>query len=742
MQRRPVIVMGMVGVATVVGASSLRAGAAAPAPVVPVFAHPVTVDAQRLAGEPDAAVSQREGTIYASAPWGVTTNTSFFWRSSDGGESFRQIQGAPGVQNPYNWRAGGDTEIQVGPPASVGGHDRLYAVNQNNLDTLSCAYSDDQGHSFGFVGGTAPGGIPGQGYVCPATAGADRQWLSLTGADPTVSNATPGGHQLGHEVNYLWYDHYVVGGNELWRSDDGITYTGGAAMTTADSQGNPGNTVADPSTGVVYVTAPSSGAGGNGVLVGYSADGGKTLVPVPAVADQYAGGTGTDFSVLAIDSSGNLYLVYSVQNGTNAWQVYETHTTGFTQVAPDPLGHPAVTVPVAGATAAQWSTPLPITGPGSSNPGITYAVFPWVTAGDAGRIDIAYYGSHAPIGYDPNSQTAAWGTYMTQSLNALSTSPSFATASVAETSTHLSSICFNGVGCTGQGNRNLLDFFEVQHDSRGAAVVVYNDDANSLTALFTGGPYVMEGRQVGGQSLFSAVGDLGGTATPDTSSVSDRLGDGSVPTNDANVGALDLTGAGAALDASAQHLVVTLSVADLTFPTGALATDGAQGVSYVLTWKYVDSVSGLPDVYFAAAHETAAGQFVCVAGKPQSVPFTGTGGPKFAVYGVNPGASTVPCAVGPDGHSVVITAPVSSLDNLAPGSRLLQASGFSFADRGSAATPVLADQADTTPSFDDTLGLQAGAVAEAPWLPALPLLAVLIVASGVGGRRRRRRSLT
>lgn len=734
MQRRSLIAAGLLAATATVAAPAASTGhAGAGTPEAPVFAHPVTVDAQRLAGEPDVTIGQGDGRIYASAPWGVSTNTSFLWRSEDGGESFRQVQGGvPGNQNPYAFRAGGDTEIQAAPPVGSSTFNRLYVVNQNNLDTLSCAYSDDGGRSFTFTTGSSVG------FVCPDTVGADRQWLTNTSVDPTV---TTNGGNVGHTINYLWYDHFVVGGNQLFRSDDGLRYKNGVGLTTTDSQGNPGNAVADPTTGVVYVTAPLSNSTGNGVVVGYSADGGKTLKAVTAVPEQYQGGTGTDFSVLAVDTSGNLYLVYTVQNGTGPWRVYETHTTGFTAVAPDAT-NPSRTVPVAGATAAQWSAPIALTGPGSANPGINYAVFPWITAGDAGRIDVAYYGTSRATGYDPNTQNAAWTTYMTQSVNALAAAPAFATAQVSEAPTHLASICFNGVGCTGQGNRNLLDFLEVQHDSRGAAVVVYNDDANSLTAVFPGGPFVMEGRQVGGQSLFAGVGELGGAPTRDTTSVIDRTGDGQVPTSDTNIPALDLLGTGAALDATGANLVVTFKVADLAYPTQALANDGgAAGLSYVLTWKYVDPTTGVPDVYFAAAHEPApGGRFQCVAGRPQSVPFTGTGGPKFAVYGLNPNSQNVNCVADNAANTVTVTVPVAAVDKLTSGSRLLQASAVSLADRGSATDPALADQADTTPSFDDTLGMPATSVAEAPWMPFLPLAALVVTGAGIRRRVHTRRT--
>src|SRR3954470_8729571 len=116
--RSPALVPGVLvhrtAVVAVLGAVAAVAAGLVPASAnssadVPVFAHPVTVDAQRMVGEPDGTVGH-DGRIYVSGPWGVSTGTSFIWRSEDGGESFRQIQAAPGVQNPYSFRAGGDTE--------------------------------------------------------------------------------------------------------------------------------------------------------------------------------------------------------------------------------------------------------------------------------------------------------------------------------------------------------------------------------------------------------------------------------------------------------------------------------------------------------------------------------------------------------------------------------------------------------------------------------------------------------
>ncbi|GAC1334851.1 MAG: hypothetical protein NVSMB17_17060 [Candidatus Dormibacteria bacterium] len=672
-------------------------------PPPPVFAHPVTIDAQRLAGEPDETIAP-DGRRYASAPWGVTTNTTFFWRSEDGGEQFRQIQAAPGFQNPTVAQGSGDTELQAGSFVSPSGRARLFFVNQEDLVTNECGYSDDAGRSFQ--------NVPN----CPNLQGADRQWLTVSPVNPTVA---ANGGALGHDMTYLWFD-TVSSGNQLFHSDDGITYTGPSSQNAAPANsGNPGNAVADRRSGAVYVTVPDTDASGkHGVAVGYSADGGASLTFVQAVPFGDSVSTASDFSVLAIDSAGGLYLVYSQQMAAGLpWQTFITHTTGSTPVA---SGAPANRmVPVAGATPAQWSAPVPVTGPGSGRPDITFSVFPWVTAGDPGRVDVAFYGTSMPLTYDPNSQDARWSTYVAQSLNLLGPSPTFATVSAAEGPTHLSSICFNGIGCTGNGNRNLLDFFEIQHDARGAAEVIYNDDANSLPAPFPGGPFDMVARQVGGPSLFAAVGTLTGAPTPDTAYVQDRAGDGMLPTSDVNIPSLDLLGAGAALDGST--LSVTFRVASLASPAVSLPpselASGASGITYLLTWKWHD------DVWFAAAKVDLAGQWRFLAGRPQSIP--ATGGPKIAAYTLGTNSTTVAGPVDANAGTITIAVPTSAIGGIAAGQRMIQATGFSLADRvvpfaAQAQAVPLADQADVTPSFDDLLGASTSAGSSPAPGPASP----------------------
>ncbi|MFN2582509.1 MAG: hypothetical protein ABR498_07195 [Candidatus Dormibacteria bacterium] len=724
----------------------------ADAPLAPVFTHPVWVDAQRDAGEPDITVGY-DGRYYVSAPWGVTTDTSFLWRSEDGGNTFRQIQGAPGNQNPYNYRAGGDTEFHAFPAAggplapgqsAPAGPSTLYFDNQDNLDSQTCGYSTDAGRTFNFTDPSQPL----QGELCGGTVGtdvgADRQWLAETRVDPTVS-ANNG--VLNHDINYLWYDHYQNGGNTLGRSDNGISYTLGPS---GQGGGNPGNIVADPTSGAVYVTTTIGG----GAYVGYSADGGKTLTKTNITGGGCTGNTATDFSVIAIDTAGNLYIVYACQDGTNAWRVFFSRTTGFTNV-----NNGTRSVPVASG----WTTPIPITGSGTGAPSINYAVFPWVTAGDPGRVDVAFYGTTQATGYDPNSENAQWNTYVLQDLTAFSDSlpvacgpppppgqscPGQPTTSpqlvaVAEAPTHLASICFNGIGCTGPpqvgGNRNLLDFFEVTHDANGMADVVYNDDGNQMFAAWPGGPFDMVARQVGGPSLYNAVGSLNGATPTDVSSVNDPAGDGQYPTSDTSIDSLDLLQAGASLK-DPSTVEVTFTVKNLSSAFQQLATNapteaaGATGITYLLVWKYNN------DVWFTSAKVDPSGNFTYWAGRPQSDNFTATGGPKYAIYDAGSNANAISTAsVDTTKGTITIDVPASDLGNVVSGTRLLDATGFSLVDRAAgtaSTTPALADQADETTAFDDTLAIPTASTPEVPWTPALIVLGLAGIA-GAGLRRRR-----
>jgi hypothetical protein len=184
---------------------------------------------------------------------------------------------------------------------------------------------------------------------------------------------------------------------------------------------------------------------------------------------------------------------------------------------------------------------------------------------------------------------------------------------------------------------------------------------------------------------------------------------------------------------------VTFKVSNLA---GAVAqippTEAGTGIAYVLTWKHGD------DLWFVGAHVDPAGTFTYAAGRPQSVPFTGTGGPKFVIYNTSVNATPVTTGSADVGTgTIIIDVPLTTVGGLSAGSRLLQATGFSQVERTAPAgiNAGLADGADATPPFDDTLSLQPP-VPEAPMGAALLLLGAFAALVFTRWRRRATRGVS
>jgi hypothetical protein len=122
-----------------------------------------------------------------------------------------------------------------------------------------------------------------------------------------------------------------------------------------------------------------------------------------------------------------------------------------------------------------WSKPRQV----NKSPKTT--TFPWIVAGEAGKIDIVYYGTSS-TGPSPETvpQSSTWKVYMAQSTNALSSKPTF-TEAVASPPIQRGSICTSGTGCAA-GTRDLLDFFQVDVDRAGFANIAYTDNLNTPPA--------------------------------------------------------------------------------------------------------------------------------------------------------------------------------------------------------------------------------------------------------------------
>ncbi len=132
----------------------------------PTFGQPIISGIGGSGFEQDLRVDpSNPSRIYTSAPGTLSANTSWIWRSLDGGRTFKWIpNGAPLEGKVTACNGGGDTELAVD---SAG---RLY-FNDLTLANFSTGRSDDFGATFA----CSNTGVP--------DTAVDRQWYALDG-DP------------------------------------------------------------------------------------------------------------------------------------------------------------------------------------------------------------------------------------------------------------------------------------------------------------------------------------------------------------------------------------------------------------------------------------------------------------------------------------------------------------------------------------------------------------------------------
>jgi hypothetical protein len=794
------ILFAALGVASlgVIPLSSMATTGSQPPPTPIHFTHEVTVDPQRLAGEPDLAIAQDGQQMYTSDPWGFSTSVSFTWKSEDGGAQWDNLHWfcAPNPLRPFCSRGGGDTEVELGsgPNGKFNSTDqpqRLVEIDLNGLDTITCAWSADGGKTYSISGGAAAGGT---GHVCnigagssPNAPGSDRPWVAIWPKSKQPAGATS-------DKAYMVYDtgDTPPGGDAaLYSNDGGQTWTTGCTTTTGNScvggpngvGSRPGPLILNTKTGTLY---EFMGTSNNGAEVNVSCNGGVSWANVPIASGEF-GATTNDFVVGTIDSAGGLYAAWTQDNGvfngsadpTKPWEVMYSHST-------DRTGTGGSSFPGGGCPAAQnvqgatWSTPVAINGPAGVYAGqpkvvnpnnVNFAVMPAIAVGNPGRVDIAYYGSTNPLPSDPSANSELWYLHMSQTINGRASNPKFQDVQASETPMHDSSICFSGIGCTGSGNRNLSDFFEVRPDPQGRAVIVYVDDNNTAQgppeAGFNGGPLTSLVEQASGPGLFGgdvpAPGaSLSQSAPGFSTAVTDRAGDALLPAHQSVSGTAAAPGPndpGADItnlsvtqkDPSTLAMTFTLSGDPLTAISNQPVAH--TGATWLVTWHSHNLQSNTPDdFWFASAHLDTAGHQAFIAGKPVSV--FGSGDPKAFQYLSQPGQNTaVTGQFNSAGKTVEIDVPLSAIGGAAPADILYGLTGFteqvdansaaaSSVPRGALSGSVsIFDSTDQTAPID--VQVPAAPVArEAAAVPGLLAAGLLAAAAAVFTRRRRRRQTT
>lgn len=718
----------------------------------------MVVDQQRPGFEPDVKTAP-DGTIYSSMPFGFSTTQSFVWSSRDSGNTYQFTPGNVSGK-PSTCVGGGDTDLLVDP----GGE--LYFSDLQALTNISQSASADGGATWS----TNCAGAP--------NAPVDRMWLTSTGSlagsnlnlyqdyDAVASALPSTNNELVETVSHGTTFQPVI------NATPGVNCAGGALVNcVTDNEGISGNQVVDPVTGNLFISHTDPTGSGAYISEGRVAPGktpGTTqatwtesplldanLCPDPKCVT--SGGAaeaiaGENFASIARDSAGYLYVAFTfalINNAgpspaqANPEAVYVVHS-----LQPATMSDPST---------LSWSAPVNVS-QNQATPGTD--VFPWITAGSDGRVDIAWY--HA----DERSENgvfgaasfakAEWTVQMGQSLDAHDATPTYTVATVTEHPVKYGQICTSGLGCVSGGDRSLGDFLQVTTDAQGAALVSYVDDTSADTAAGENAGPTEISRQIAGPSLLASVGTVPGAGNGPGVPV-DRVTD---PTADAYYSAngsrtaagdnLDLTGA-SLTDGPNGTLVATINVKALA-NLGVAAAVGGPDASWIIRWTdVVPGSTGNGHIYYAGMDNNGAGSPTFFDGDTSCIPPPGNPADhcKFMTFPQTNALSSSQASYDPNSGIITLDIPLKDIGNPPPGTTLYSVTAFSATSTAPQSATTLFNLTDATTPFDHVVGsgVAGAAVLPVPNTGADAGAAALVTLLGAAGLllgatrvRRRRRS--
>ena len=434
-----------------------------PAPAPATFGPNYSIGAP--GGEPGIKVDSHN-CIFIDAP-----GPASLWKSVNNGASF-----LPKVNPVAGYaRTGGDEDVL--PIPQLTRPDLLFFADLAGLVAINIAESTDGGATWFKPG---PGGAASE-----VDASTDRQWLAYDFNVPAPGSLTV--YEMDHEAASEEIRFNALTDIGTWSppasgmTDSELLLPPGTTFPNT----NPGPVFADPATHMVYgffaastvrtnrsnppfgkfpnvweAVGPAAPAAATppGPFVNHPAFKGvqdsPSVLPSPAptpdpAAQTYGTNVGNDFPAAAIDSAGNIYAVWSMNNArTNEYMIWmsASHDHGQSFYGPFQVSQ----------------------GPGA-------AVMPWIAAGDNGRVDIVYYATTTAV--DPNiaPNTVEWNVMFAQSLNANAREPAFTISSASHHVNHKGTICNQGILC-GTGTRTLADFFQVAIGPDGLANISYADN--------------------------------------------------------------------------------------------------------------------------------------------------------------------------------------------------------------------------------------------------------------------------
>src|SRR6266404_2897734 len=477
-------------------------------PIPPAYQ---VVNVGAYGGEP-SIVSDTSGRLYDAVPNGGTIT----YVSTDRGKTWQQVTTA----DPNS----GDDCLATDQANAV------YLCNLAGSEGVAPLQADvwksvNQGATWTHGAGTLP-----QCATSCSAFGVDRDWVA--------ASILSGKSTAKAEVVLMYHDFY--GPSQIWvniSKDGGATFgqpinvlagpavTPGAIAGTLVAQGYTLCNTVPAGVGIVppgkphagriivgWIAAdlPQNATGCNVTMaeafhtlwVSYSDDGGTTWTPQQAFDTGVGHDTSTPFVGFTLDRQGNPYFGFDTSLNANPVTCAAESTAGTVQS--DFSCEYDMYVVWSNDGGATWD------GGGGLIPGSAasaYRVnpvsetgthfFPAITAGDPGKVDVAYLRANEILPTDPFGKAdpggcagpgpangnpityppaCSWNLYGAQSLN-LSQGVSRATWTVTQITTtpmHVGDICNLGIFCLAPAsNRNLLDFIQEALDQKGCAHIVY-----------------------------------------------------------------------------------------------------------------------------------------------------------------------------------------------------------------------------------------------------------------------------
>ena len=650
-------------------AASASLGASADQPTYPAgvtFGRETIADPIRLGSEPNLAISP-DGTLYESGILGFKSTITNINRSDDNGLTFNTL-GIPGIGKVgqlAGCTGGGDSDLATSPVNDI------YMIDLGDAPEVPAHVSHDRGSNFT------------SDCIADERNGpnvfADRQWLStdtvhglmwymyrdgLTGATNVGTNIVDG-HTYGEFIKYapLATTPGTAGAPQISFTSLCVDDLGVDDQCFNDTEviGGPVTDNHGPKKGNTYIPQFITDAHGNhdpAIAIINPDSNPKVQERIVHVGDHAR--DVVLFPTVTVDRAGNLYFAW-IDSDQSMGAVF------------DPEKDNQVHFAVSTDQGVTWSEPVQVNGVPAR-----VTIMPWITAGDAGRVDLAFYGSEKPD--PPSSNDGPWYGYMMQSLDALDPSPTWSMSRFSDRPMHTAFICPNGLSCSTQpgtdGDRELGDFFRILPDLEGRAIISFDDGNNQLGTNFYLGPVPNPSfpsfvRQATGPSLYGDVGQLP-PIVPPTNSVTvgphhnpvpfDSLEGG--PGND--VDALNLLHSSTEFQGDKLHIVVNVKNLD-----GAAATSQpALPVATFLTrWHFGGKIYHVAAEYFA-------GGWRYFSGEAAGVNITGGTEPSVAYYPAD-GAATGTVTPGPDG-TISIDVPLTAVGNPQPTDTLYSVTSYAF----------------------------------------------------------------